>query len=366
MKALALLLAGAGIGYVAGNANTDQEALKALRAQQTATSKKLDAALNALAAPQGITANTLVGRGLKNPDKLPGTGSDVTDEQRRKLAASTVAIITRPKANLSYYWHATCSGTKVSIDDNPYILTAQHCLDSGYTSPRVQPHTFAADVLPSDARAYAIARATTDSIKDNRTPVAEVTAASVIVGGKYRPDMALMKVSPVTEGDGAGIYGKIPAIPLKDYALRPPEPGSEAAFYGVPAAISKVAVGGIGTYLGRIQPEEGHPYKLDVFGFNMTDVRQDPVQFGSSGSGAIGANGHMFGTLSERSTQKDETRTPLTVLPSPYEKLYGLQISDELGIDTGPYTVLAGTTVPPRYVFEELVSGFDHHLAGVE
>lgn len=357
-----MLAVAGGIGYSVGShGNVDQAALNAMRARQQVTNKKIEKAVSGLAATQGIRIRALLGEGLKDPSKLPGQGQHVSSEDREKLATSSVAIVSRSKSP-SYFWRATCSGTKISIEDRPYVLTAQHCLQYNFDDSQIPPHSRAADVLPVDSRTYAIARSSTDSVQNNRTPIANVTAASVIVGGQYRPDMALLRVSPVTEGGGAGLFGDIPAIPLKDYAVKPPEPGSEVAFHSVPASTSKVAVNGLGTYLGRIPAPDQSAYKVDIFGLDVTEARQDPAMPGASGSGVIGANGHMFGDLITRTGSPAEKHVPLSVTPSYSDFAFRLRQSEALGIDDRDYPVVATSVVPPRFAFFDLVNGLDNPI----
>ncbi len=362
-KTLAMLVAAAGAGYAArsfAGDNVDQAALNAIRGRQEATDRKIEKAVTGLARINGVRIHTLLGKGLDDPSGLPGQGERVSDKQRGKLAASAVSILMRPRG-ASDHWRYICSGTKVSIDDNPYILTAQHCLGPMYDSSQVKPHSYAANVLDRDPDHYAIGQATSDSIIKNKTPMAYVTGASVIVGGHYRPDMALLKVRPAHHNYESASFDGMPSIPLKDYAKEPPEPGSQVAFYSVPSASNKLAVSGLGTYLGRIKSPDD-PFMVDVFGLKVMDARHDPAEHGGSGSGSIGANGHMFGDLVYRFGRPGEANRPMTQPDYPYDEAYRLREAQSLGVDVSQYSVIANAVVPPPFVFDELVNGFDNRL----
>lgn len=108
--ALALILAGAGAHTLLGGDTDVETALK----EQKKTTQSLQKVVQHVATNEGITIDTLLGKGLKQPEELAGAGeSNVTASRRKELQRSTVTIMRRPRNFPSYGARQTCTGTKL-------------------------------------------------------------------------------------------------------------------------------------------------------------------------------------------------------------------------------------------------------------
>ena len=352
---VASLLLASGVGGFVG------AAIARSQDESKINNQSLERLVDNLAQSQGLKPATLLGKGLRDPSDLPSAGKPVSTEQKRKLAGSTVTVLTR-KPNAKYAWNLHCNGTKTSISGHSYILTAQHCLNSKYDNSQLAPGTRAANVLPLDSETYAIGEATTDSKARNFTPLATVKAASIIVGGYYRPDMALLSVQPSAQEKRARAYEQIPSLSVSDYLSQPPQPGAAIAQYSVPSWVRKTAVSAIGTYLGRVKDPNQKAQLVDVIGLRVGSALRDPAGRGGSGSSAISSNGHLFPALSDRypvAAEKDSSRFQPD---DPASLTQVLRISEDLRLKADSFTVLATTVVAPRAAFSDLVRGLNRPI----
>lgn len=351
-KAVGLMLLVSSIGgYLVGN-HQNSDRITALEHQVSANSDNL-------AALQDISPSTILGKGLVDPQNLQGRNKRVTLQQQRHLAGSTVTILERVKGS-KYAWHQSCTGTKVAINKQNYILTAKHCFDDTRVhESQIPPFTVAADILPIQRHVYGIAEATTHSERRNSRAIAIARAVAVVLKGRTHPDMALLKVEAPKQAKHYKIYQRLPALPLREYTSALPSPGEEILLHGVPASTNPLAVSTRGVFLGRSKSAIYDPHYVDSFGFKVDDARQAPHP-GVSGGSVIAANGHIFPAIVNGFVDGHlenepilDPRDPLTDIPSK------LRQSELLGLNTKPYNLSIDTVAPSEGTFQELVYGFD-------
>lgn len=168
-------------------------------------------------------------------ERLPGFGNRVSERERAMIRASTIKIAQHPKADRSNEWTGSCTGTKVAIDGDPYIITARHCFESynvlgtfpslntGANGPDLHTTKDITNDLGTDVGIW-----TVENGKENRRNTASVNNVKL----RYYPDIAILKVDE--SAPDAALFNKLPAIAYETALGQAPLPGSEAALYTLP------------------------------------------------------------------------------------------------------------------------------------
>jgi hypothetical protein len=307
--------------------------------------------------------------GTPTPNETPTV---ISPEDREAMRASTVEIAFRDKNAADAPWLQNCTGTKVSIGGQNYVVTARHCLKDSMDVASVFPSMANTNASPENAPDLYQAEDVTDittkefgiwnldadgiAIEDQ---VAPVEAISV----RYYPDMALMKVDESSPGSAA--YNALPAIAYESMLDMPAVPGSQAVLFGIPLVNGGKMIKGEGVYLGRAKDPTGANRQLDFVGINPSGVMKDACNFGASGTAAKFASGAITGPLSQRNNIVNEAGSNGTddkLKDIPDRQL----LEKELGVNTQEYSTVCGFSVVDKPIVEDMVQGFDNpvQLAG--
>ncbi len=314
---------------------------------------------------------------LKTIKELAGFGLEVTAKQRQQLKNSTIKLDAINKSNLSI--HSSCTGLKIIANSLPYIITAGHCFR--YLDPSIEgwinsrsPQTEALDFLNPTTNNYRFR--IHDPTGSTYATIAEVQGISIPEGRDY----ALLSIDPnsiVKPPPDANKAGPVPRyfdqIPRLAYkaAFAEPLAGQEAAVYSVPDANNDLAVAETGIYLGRTSPNLKKYIKLppnelfDVVAIKTSAPKNDGCQYGSSGSAAILADGHILGPLSERFNLGYGPRHKIYPPDSSliFQKHFWRNIENDLGvrIDDPSFRTLCFYNVPSRETIPVMLTGFGHY-----
>lgn len=301
--------------------------------------------------------------GTPTPNETPTV---ISPEDREAMRASTVEIAFKDKNVADAPWLQNCTGTKVSIGGQNYVVTARHCLKDSMDVASIFPSIANSDASPENAPDLYQAEEVTDvttkefgiwnldadgiAIEDQ---VAPVEAISV----RYYPDIALMKIDE--SSPQAAAYNALPAIAYESMLDMPAVPGTQAVLFGIPLVNGGKMIKGEGVYLGRAKDPTGANRQLDFVGINPSGVMKDACNFGASGTAAKFASGAITGPLSQRNNIVNEAGTNGTD-----DKLKDIpdrqQLEKELGVSTQEYSTVCGFSVVDKPIVEDMVRGFDN------
>jgi hypothetical protein len=338
----------------------------------------------------GLPAEKALSTAEINPSQLPGK-VEVTKSTQEMLAESTVKLVSNNGRELDDW----CSGVKVMIGGQDYILTAAHCFSqltgsfdghfkvngsramnyisaAGNLSFSIVDGSEASASAPMGDFDYAIANVTGISIDTNNVDLA-LLQVQATVPPPSNPD----KGGPPYTGR---TYDEIPAInvyTLDSNRALELKPGDQVAQYGIPQSSGNSGVLATGTYLGKISQNTYNTitpqmYQDYVVGLNAPNAQSDECEFGSSGSGALTQQGYLM-ILSMR----NDPNSPYDIgvekqryLEEDNENLTDEQVkfniqSDRrdwaaaLGVKLDSFTTICGYTVPQESTYKDLVQGFN-------
>ncbi len=328
--------------------------------EQIVQARRLERMAGILANMSGVSAETVRGDNLKRADKLPGRRAKISAEVRKELEEATVQVLQRPKGSQDD-WNEHCTGTKVSINNSVYILTAGHCITSNEQKGGYDPAKPAVNVYPTSYYEYAVADAgsTSTDRMNGRAIIARIDGISLDTTGN---DIALMSPIERSPKSDSRSFSAISAINLDNQNnLAAPVQGEPVALYSLPMSSGHEPVPGTGVYLGRVQVSSD-PRPMDLVGIHSADISSDPCYFGSSGSSGRFKSRLLTGPLSIRNGLPSEGG----VLAANHVKVNyeqdmrnRLEYEEQTGVNMSEFTVICGFTAPSPNNLNILVTGFN-------
>lgn len=325
---------------------------------------------------------------LKNISELAGFGKKVTAEQLETIKQSTVKLLIRERLS-NNPWSEWCTGVKISYQSKEYIVTAAHCLSLitgdkwgtmkggsyGY------PDAKAMDVSSPELSNWQFAVGDPSLSPSDRelNPLAVIENISVSLEDQ---DMALMTVaggSSPSPNKGGSSFQDIPAIPYQ-VLTRQSLPGQEVGQVGVPYDSGSQMLTATGIYLGTVKSPNFHTEGINgkkmfdgtyrtvaVTAINAPSPTTDECRFGSSGSGAILADGSLRFSLTLRASvgygkwnkvfPPDDSITRSRSDWAFYEKALGVKVP------TNKFNILCFYDDPGKDTFDNLVAGIGNYYA---
>lgn len=302
---------------------------------------------------------------IKEVPELPGYGLRVTEKQREAIRLSTIQL---DLTNMGQGLAAKCTGVKITINREPYIMSAGHCFT--HFDPRIKPWV-ASPKSPNKALNFANPT-NTIAIHDPIGSMYGYMAAGHEVSIPQGLDSALVRTDWIyrpSPNKGGGylprFFDKVRPLTYK-VAFKKPLRGQQVALYSVPQAAKGFAVEQTGIYLGRTSRKLAEAIYLpkknyDVVGINPTSPNNDPCYYGGSGSFALLANGQVLGPLSQSATLG---YGPKKKIYNPNDKPLHLGILEyDLGLDIkdSQFSRFCFYSVPRRDSLSVMLRGFNNY-----
>lgn len=325
---------------------------------------------------------------LKNISELPGFGEKISTKQLETIKQSTVKLLVRERLS-NNPWYESCTGVKISYQGREYIVTAAHCLglitgdkwgtmkSGAYGYPGAKAMDVSSPKLSNWE--FAVADPSLSPSDRELNPLATIGNISVSLEDQ---DMALMTVNeePATmPNKGGPSFGAIPAIPY-EVLTKQSLPGQEVGQVGVPNDSGNQMLSATGIFLGTVQSANFHTEgiagtpifdgtyrRLAVTAINARGPNSDECRFGSSGSGAILADGSLRFSLTLRLSmgygkwnKVFPSDVPITLARSSWtswENALGVSVP------TKKFNTLCFYSVPSSDIIDNLVAGIGNYYA---
>lgn len=355
-----------GIGH-ANDVNDKQQAeIAALQATNNQNQTQADRQARILGALTNTDPDTVKGKGLRDPEALPGTRAEATTGPDQPLQASSVNILQRTKGSHNA-WSQICSANKVNLDNKTYVSTAAHCFGDTTRQLAYTEQPEAHNILPNSSLEYAVADP--NSYQDpngDRSVLAHVDAVSVMSNDAV--DWALLRVSTegtnISKEDGQPVFDATPSLTFGEL---PPEPGEAVVTHAMPASSGSYPISNAGEYLGAMPNPDNPGQVLQMVGlYDVKTPSTDSCSYGASGSSAKIGGKYVTGPLAMRDNITFFSSGPNANGgddPAKYGIQNRLKIEQGLDVDTSTFNTICGYTVGKLATIGELAGGFDRAAA---
>ena len=320
-----------------------------------------------------VSPGTISGDSLKKVSTLSGYGESMSSDAPATLRASLVQLVRRvPKVDGSTpnAWEQDCTGLKISVDRDTYVISAGHCLAGERPLPPATADPADTRLYPS---AYDVSASQTyefgaESVLSNGS-VGPVTSIDGISRSSFT-DATLLKVDAVSAQETS--FSSQPSYPDYQTTLANSSyienPGQPVALYTLPVAAKGAVVSGVGTYVGQYLSSDTKLGVVNLVG--LTDVRSgevNPCNYGASGSSAVTSSGEMMGLLSylnatkyRETPQAGEIDPSLAIPNGAYQ--HRLAIEGQTNLDLDKFDVICEYSPLEGRTIDDLKGAFGHVL----
>ena len=364
-----LVAAGVSLAHLesAGDHDRDQQ-IHSLQTQNKQQNDELQRVGRYMSALNNVDTQTLLGKSLLPIKRLPGYGTPVDPQAKAEFIKSAVKVVYQPKHAEFKYVAASCTGTKVLVNNQPRVLTAQHCFESENEQifPGKGGDTGALDYINITAAAKDIY-----GVATNEKPVSQLTpyqpATAIAEDFTGRTDWALLRIKP-----GNPHFDAIPAIPIEQMLHTSPISGHEVALHSMPEASGDKPISATGIYIGQLASTENSNRNIDYVGINPSRGDKDTCNFGGSGFSALFQAGQVSGPLSTRSTlgygEAMRIDQPDSGEAGVMERLH---LESEFKLDLSEFTTICGFSAPEPQTVQKLEQQIENptplpHLTGFD